>query len=30
MYESSDYMLYREKALRHEQAQAAGIAESFE
>jgi len=27
MYETRDYMLYREKALRHEPAEAAGIAE---
>jgi len=27
MYESRDFMLYREKALRHEPAEAAGIAE---
>ena len=27
MYESRDYMLYREQALRHEPAEAAGIAE---
>ena len=27
MYESCDYMLYREKALRHEPAEVAGIAE---
>jgi len=29
MYETRDYMLYREKALRHEPAEAAGIAEYF-
>jgi len=29
MYVTSDYMLYREKALRHEPAEAAGIAEYF-
>jgi len=28
--ETRDYMLYREKALRHEPAEAAGIAESFQ
>jgi len=30
MYETRDYMLYREKALRHELAEAAGIAEYFQ
>jgi len=30
MYETRDYMLYREKALRHEPAEAAGIAEYFQ
>jgi len=29
MYETRDYMLYREKALRHEPAEAAGMAEYF-
>jgi len=29
MYETCDYMLYREKAFRHEPAEAAGIAEYF-
>jgi len=29
MYETRDYMLYREKALRHEPAEAAGIAAYF-
>ena len=30
MYETRDYMLYREKALMHEPAEAAGIAEYFQ
>jgi len=30
MYETCDYMLYREKALRHELAEAAGISEYFQ
>jgi len=30
MYETREYMLYREKALRHEPAEAAGIAEYFQ
>jgi len=30
MYETRDYMLYREKALRHEPAEAAGIAQDFQ
>ena len=30
MYETRDYMLYREKALRHEPAEAACIAEYFQ
>jgi len=30
MYETRDYMLYREKALRHEPAEAASIAEYFQ
>jgi len=30
MYETRDYMLYREKALRHEPAEAAGIAKYFQ
>ena len=30
MYETHDYMLYREKALRHEPAEVAGIAEYFQ
>jgi len=30
MYKTCDYMLYREKALRHEPAEAAGIAEYFQ
>jgi len=30
MYETRDYMLYREKALRHEPAEVAGIAEYFQ
>jgi len=30
MYETHDYMLHREKALRHEPAEAAGIAEYFQ
>ena len=29
MYETRDYILYREKALSHEPAEAAGIAETF-
>jgi len=30
MYQTRNYMLYREKALRHEPAEAAGIAEYFQ
>ena len=30
MYETRDYILYREKALRHEPAEAAGIEEYFQ
>jgi len=30
MYETRDYMLYREKALTHEPAEATGIAEYFQ
>jgi len=30
MYETRDYILYREKALRHEPAEVAGIAEYFQ
>jgi len=30
MYETRDYMLYREKAWRHEPAEAAGIAKYFQ
>jgi len=30
MYETRDYLLYREKALRHELAEAAGIAAYFQ